>query len=208
MEVWSWMKHMGEGALNEITFCQSIFCHSIHWKRPPHFEYSILRLTQRDLQITSKGPTSHIKGTYKRQRYLQMMKICRQYLNPFKQSNQSTIKFGKDWHCIVSLIMNILSSIFKLPQCSPVLFKSASQPAPLISRAQKQGVAFMPVVEKSFGGWQWGRWRGWGQHWPASLDRRRRRHLWGRLGMLLQRHVAISANRLPSFPDPAIDDQR
>ena len=34
------------------------------------------------------------------------------------------------------------------------------------------------------------------------------RHLWGKLGMLLQRgNAAILANRVPSFPDPAIDGQ-
>ena len=32
------------------------------------------------------------------------------------------------------------------------------------------------------------------------------RHLWGKLGMLLQRgNAAILANRVPSFPAPAID---
>ena len=32
------------------------------------------------------------------------------------------------------------------------------------------------------------------------------RHLWGKLGMLLQRgNAAILANRVPSFPVPAID---
>ena len=34
------------------------------------------------------------------------------------------------------------------------------------------------------------------------------RHLWGKLGMLLQRgNAAILANRVPSFPAPAIDGQ-
>ena len=32
------------------------------------------------------------------------------------------------------------------------------------------------------------------------------RHLWGKLGMLLQRgNAAILANRVPAFPAPAID---
>ena len=34
------------------------------------------------------------------------------------------------------------------------------------------------------------------------------RHLWGKLGMLLQRgNAAILANRVPSFPNPAVDGQ-
>ena len=34
------------------------------------------------------------------------------------------------------------------------------------------------------------------------------RHLWGKLGILLQRgNAAILANRVPSFPVPAIDGQ-
>ena len=34
------------------------------------------------------------------------------------------------------------------------------------------------------------------------------RHLWGKLGMLLQRgNAAILANRVPTFPAPAIDGQ-
>ena len=34
------------------------------------------------------------------------------------------------------------------------------------------------------------------------------RHMWGKLGMLLQRgNAAILANRVPSFPAPPIDGQ-
>ena len=77
---------------------------------------------------------------------------------------------------------------------------------------QQQGVTFLPMVVESFGGWHEGSVREV-ERLGAALARQTGqeeeeavRHLWGKLGMLLQRgNAAILANRVPSFPAPAID---
>ena len=77
---------------------------------------------------------------------------------------------------------------------------------------QQQGVTFLPIVVESFGGWHEGSVREV-ERLGAALARQTGqeeeeavRHLWGKLGMLLQRgNAAILANRVPSFPAPAID---
>ena len=77
---------------------------------------------------------------------------------------------------------------------------------------QQQGVTFLPIVVESFGGWHEAAVREV-ERLGAALARQSGqeeeeavRHLWGKLGMLLQRgNVAILANRVPSFPNPAID---
>ena len=73
----------------------------------------------------------------------------------------------------------------------------------------------MPIVVESFGGWHEAAVREV-ERLGAALARQSGqeeeeavRHLWGKLGMLLQRgNAAILANRVPSFPDPAIDGQQ
>ena len=77
---------------------------------------------------------------------------------------------------------------------------------------QQQGVTFLPMVVESFGGWHEASVREV-ERLGAALARQTGqeeeeavRHLWGKLGMLLQRgNAAILANRVPSFPAPAID---
>ena len=77
---------------------------------------------------------------------------------------------------------------------------------------QQQGVTFLPMVVESFGGWHKASVREV-ERLEAALARQTGqeeeeavRHLWGKLGMLLQRgNAAILANRVPSFPAPAID---
>ena len=77
---------------------------------------------------------------------------------------------------------------------------------------QAQGVTFLPMVVESFGGWHEAAVREV-ERLGAALARQSGqeeeeavRHLWGKLGMLLQRgNAAILANRVPSFPNPAID---
>ena len=77
---------------------------------------------------------------------------------------------------------------------------------------QRQGISFLPLVVESMGGWH------------ATAERQVKKlgsclarhtgqsegeaisHLWGRLGILLQRgNAAILGNRVPSYPEPAID---
>ena len=78
----------------------------------------------------------------------------------------------------------------------------------------RQGVAFMPLVVESYGGWHEMGVREV-ERLGAALARQSGqeedeavRHLWGKLGILLQRgNAAILANRVPSFPVPAIDGQ-
>ena len=78
----------------------------------------------------------------------------------------------------------------------------------------RQAVAFMPLVVESYGGWHEmgvreverlgsALARQSGQEEEEAV-----RHLWGKLGILLQRgNAAILANRVTSFPAPAIDGQ-
>ena len=82
------------------------------------------------------------------------------------------------------------------------------------SRGHRQGVAFLPLAVESYGGWHEMGAREV-ERLGAALARQSGqeedeavRHLWGKLGILLQRgNAAILANRVPSFPVPAIDGQ-
>ena len=77
---------------------------------------------------------------------------------------------------------------------------------------RRKGIAFLPLVVESLGGW----------HTAAEAEVKKLgvvlarqtgqeegevlRHLWGRLGLLLQRgNAAILGNRLPTHPHPAVD---
>ena len=75
-----------------------------------------------------------------------------------------------------------------------------------------QGIAFLPMVAESFGGWHnvaerevkklgAALARHTGQEEGEAIS-----HLWGRLGILLQRgNAAILANRVPALPGAVID---
>ena len=77
---------------------------------------------------------------------------------------------------------------------------------------RRQGIAFIPLVAESMGGWHVSAEREikklgsalarhTGQSEGEAIS-----HLWGRLGILLQRgNVALLGNRVPAFPEPAID---
>ena len=77
---------------------------------------------------------------------------------------------------------------------------------------RRQGIAFIPLAAESFGGWH-----GVGEREMRKLGAALARHtgqdegeavhhLWGRLGVLLQRgNAAILGNRIPSFPPPHVD---
>ena len=77
---------------------------------------------------------------------------------------------------------------------------------------RRQGIAFLPLVAESFGGWHSGAEkevkklgaalaRHTGQEEAEAIS-----HLWGRLGILLQRgNAAILGNRVPALPDAHID---
>ena len=79
-------------------------------------------------------------------------------------------------------------------------------------RCRRKGIAFLPLVVESLEGW----------HTAAEAEVKKLgvvlarqtgqeegevlRHLWGRLGLLLQRgNAAILGNRLPTHPHPAVD---
>ena len=76
----------------------------------------------------------------------------------------------------------------------------------------RQGIAFQPLVAESFGGWHPGAQREvkklgvalarhTGQEEADAIT-----HLWGRLGILLQRgNAAILGNRVPALPEAHID---
>ena len=77
---------------------------------------------------------------------------------------------------------------------------------------RQQGIAFLPMVAESMGGWHptaerevkklgSALARHTGQPEGEAIS-----HLWGRLGILLQRgNVALLGNRVPSYPEPEID---
>ena len=77
---------------------------------------------------------------------------------------------------------------------------------------RRQGLAFLPLVAETFGGWHPSAQtevkklgsalaRHTGQDEAEAVS-----HLWGRLGILLQRgNAAILGNRVPALPDPQID---
>ena len=77
---------------------------------------------------------------------------------------------------------------------------------------QRQGIAFIPMVAESFGGWHTAAEREV-KKLGAALARHTGQdegqatgHLWGRLGILLQRgNAALLANRVPGLPDAVVD---
>ena len=77
---------------------------------------------------------------------------------------------------------------------------------------QRQGIAFIPMVAESFGGWHTSAEREV-KKLGAALARHTGQeegeaisHLWGRLGVLLQRgNAAILGNRVPAFPGAIVD---
>ena len=77
---------------------------------------------------------------------------------------------------------------------------------------QAAGIAFIPLVAESFGGWHTAAEREV-RKLGAALARHTGQeegeaigHLWGRLGILLQRgNAALLANRVPELPGPLID---
>ena len=77
---------------------------------------------------------------------------------------------------------------------------------------RRQGIAFLPLAVESFGGWHSAA-VGEVKKLGAALARQTGQeegevvgHLWGRLGILLQRgNAAILGNRVPTRPAPHID---
>ena len=77
---------------------------------------------------------------------------------------------------------------------------------------QRQGIAFIPMVAESFGGWHTAAEREV-KKLGAALARHTGQeegqatgHLWGRLGILLQRgNAALLANRIPGLPNAIVD---
>ena len=77
---------------------------------------------------------------------------------------------------------------------------------------RRQGIAFLPLVAETFGGWHSGAEREV-KKLGAALARHTGQeeaeatsHLWGRLGILLQRgNAAILGNRVPALPGAHID---
>ena len=77
---------------------------------------------------------------------------------------------------------------------------------------RRQGIAFLPMAAESFGGWH-GVAEAEVKKLGAALARNTGpeeeeagRHLWGRLGILLQRgNAAILANRLPNHPTATVN---
>ena len=78
---------------------------------------------------------------------------------------------------------------------------------------RRQGIAFLPIVVESFGGWHDEVAEREVRKLGATLARHTGQeeseaigHLWGRLGVLVQRgNAAILGNRVPSMPDPLIN---
>ena len=79
---------------------------------------------------------------------------------------------------------------------------------------RRQGISFLPMAAESLGGWHPAAEREV-RKLGAALSRHTgqdeeeaQRHLWGRLGILLQRgNAAILANRVPSYPSATVNGQ-
>ena len=77
---------------------------------------------------------------------------------------------------------------------------------------RRQGIAFFPLVAESLGGWHSCAERevrklgsALARH-TGQLEGEAISHLWGRLGIFLQRgNAAILGNRVPSFPVAEVD---
>ena len=77
---------------------------------------------------------------------------------------------------------------------------------------RRQGIAFLPLVAETFGGWHTGAQREV-KKLAAAIARHTGQeeaeatsHLWSRLGILLQRgNAAILGNRVPALPGAHID---
>ena len=77
---------------------------------------------------------------------------------------------------------------------------------------RRQGIAFIPMVAESFGGWHTAAEREV-RKLGAALARHTGQeegeaigHFWGRLGILLQRgNAALLSNRVPELPGPIVD---
>ena len=77
---------------------------------------------------------------------------------------------------------------------------------------RRQGIAFLPIAAESFGGWH-GVAEAQVKKLGAALARNvgqeeeeAGRHLWGRLGILLQRgNAAILGNRVPTYPAATVN---
>ena len=77
---------------------------------------------------------------------------------------------------------------------------------------RQQGIVFLPLAAESLGGWHQTAERevkklgsALARH-TGQLEGEAISHLWGRLGILLQRgNAAILGNRVPALPDPNID---
>ena len=77
---------------------------------------------------------------------------------------------------------------------------------------RQQGIAFLPLVAESLGGWHPCAERevrklgsALARH-TGQLEGEAIAHLWGRLGILLQRgNAAILGNRVPNFPQAEVD---
>ena len=77
---------------------------------------------------------------------------------------------------------------------------------------RQQGIAFLPLVAESLAGWHQCAERevkklgsALARH-TSQLEGEAIAHLWGRLGILLQRgNAAILGNRVPNFPDAQVD---
>ena len=77
---------------------------------------------------------------------------------------------------------------------------------------ERQGIAFLPIVAESMGGWHATAEKevkkmgsALARH-TGQLEGEAISHLWGRLGILLQRgNAALLGNRVPGYPEPEID---
>ena len=77
---------------------------------------------------------------------------------------------------------------------------------------RREGIAFLPLLVESFGGWHTAAEREV-KKLGAALARHTGQeegqatgHLWGRLGILLQRgNAALLANRIPGLPNAIVD---
>ena len=90
-----------------------------------------------------------------------------------------------------------------------MIFRSARKLDGAEEACRRQGLAFLPLVAETFGGWHLSAQREVKKLGPALARHTWQdeavavSHLWGRLGILLQRgHAEILGNRVPAPPYP------
>ena len=133
--------------------------------------------------------------------------FCLNYLFRKKCSNQ-----GQDFTVISLIILDATVARAATEPGHALNFAHDRKLRGAEEQCRQQGIAFLPLVVESLGGWHQCAERevkklgsALARH-TGQLEGEAVTHLWGRLGILLQRgNAAILGNRVPNFPRAEVD---